>query len=155
MPTTIRSFLSISKMRENPIAIISFLLVAALVSVSIIAAARLESSGGSHQSPSAVQRHQPVQIVSFTLYDTGIYPQEARANPGAVTITIEDLTASSSGLIVELVNERARARAGVIDKAIGRLRARAELNLVVGRYELVDATRPENRALLIVDSDRQ
>ena len=75
-----------------------------------------------------------VQIVSFTLYDVGIYPHEARANPGVVTISIEDLTASSSGLIIERVEKNTRARAGVIDKASERLRSRGELHLGVGHY---------------------
>jgi hypothetical protein len=89
--------------------------------------------------------------VRFTLYDVGIYPQEARATPGAVTISIEDLTRSSTGLIVERVDENARVHIGVSSKAKELMRSRTELVLMPGRYELADAAQPDIRALLIVE----
>jgi len=92
-----------------------------------------------------------VQIVRFTLYDVGIYPQEAHASQGAVTISIEDLTGSSSGLSIERIDTTERLFTGVVNKLTNSLRARAELLLPAGRYELTDASRRDNRALLIVE----
>ena len=92
-----------------------------------------------------------VQVLRFTLYDTGIYPTEARANPGSVTISIEDLTGSSDGLLIQRVDTPGRTSVGAVNKPNRLLRVRKELQLPRGTYELVDSTRQENRALLIVD----
>jgi hypothetical protein len=89
--------------------------------------------------------------VRFTLYDVGIYPQEARANPGRVAIAIEDLTRSSTGLVIERVEQNARVPVRVDGKAKDLMRSRSELVLSPGRYELADAARPGNRAVLIVE----
>ena len=93
----------------------------------------------------------PVQIVRLTLYDIGIYPQEARAKQGMVTISIEDLSGDSSGLIIERVDTGSRVRAGLVGKPADRRRSRSELFLPEGRYEVADANRPDNRASLIVE----
>src|SRR5687768_338640 len=150
MSKAIKLFLS-----RNRIRVLSFLFVATLLTGTLMVAGtmkvRLGASDVSHASALAVPSERRVQIVRFTLYDAGIYPQEARANPGRVTIALEDLTGSSPGLIVERVEEGSRARAGGVNKAPNRLRSRAELSLPAGRYELVDATRPDNRAFLIVE----
>jgi hypothetical protein len=92
----------------------------------------------------------PVQVVRFSLYDIGIYPQEAQAKQGMVTISIEDLSGNSSGLIVERVDTASHVAAGRVSKETNRLRSRSELFLPEGRYEVADATRRNNRALLIV-----
>ena len=93
----------------------------------------------------------PVQLVRFTVYDVGIYPEEVRVRPGPVTFSIEDLTTSSSGWIVERVDQNPRLRVGVVNRVTNRLRTRAELILLPGRYELSDAIRREVRAELIVE----
>ena len=93
----------------------------------------------------------PVQIVRFTLYDIGIYPQETRAKQGMITLSIEDLSGDSSGLIIDRVETASRTAAGRISKATNRLRSRSELFLPQGRYEVADANRPNDRALLIVE----
>lgn len=149
MSKPIKLFLS-----RNHIPAFSFLFVATLASGAIVAArlnVRHISVDVNHASEPAVPNPQRVQIVRFTLYDTGIYPQEVRANPGRITISLEDLTRSSSGVVVHRIEENARVRAGVANKAPNSLRSRTDLNLPVGQYELMDATRPENRALLIVE----
>ena len=92
-------------------------------------------------------------MVRFTLYDIGIYPQEARVKPGMVTISIEDLSGASSGLIIERIEASSRVASGLVSKETNRLRSRSELFLLQGRYEVADATRPDNRALLIVAPD--
>lgn len=105
----------------------------------------------SAQSSPPVPIRGPVQVVRFALYDIGIYPQEARAKPGMVTIAIEDLSGSSSGLTIERVEAASRVSAGVVSKATNRMRSRNEMFLPEGRYEVADASRPDNRALLIIE----
>jgi hypothetical protein len=155
MSKAIKLLLYMYRIPRSPIPAVSFLLVMTLVSASIFVTARLKighrSSDVNHESSSSVTNERRVQIVRFTLYDAGIYPQEARATSGRLTISIEDLTGAGSGVIVERVEETRRVPVGAVNNVVKRLRSRAELNLPIGRYELVDATRPENRASLIVD----
>src|SRR5687768_6852709 len=97
-----------------------FLLAATLLTASLIVAARVKieekaSKVGSVPTAS-VQRVGPVRVVQFTLYDVGIYPHEARVQPGLVTISIEDLSGASSGLIVERVEADVRAQVGRVDR---------------------------------------
>lgn len=93
----------------------------------------------------------PVQIISFTLYDAGIYPREVRARSGLVTVSIEDLSGTSSGLIVEHVVAGIPVTVGVVNRVTNRLRARAELPLAAGQYVVSDGTRRSNQASLIVE----
>jgi hypothetical protein len=136
-----------------PTAVVVFVLT--VVSTSVLVVARLKINLGSHDvshEPAIVSpSDRRVQIVRFTLYDSGIYPHEARANPGRLTIALEDLTGSGSGLVVERVEGFTRVPAGAVNKAANRLRSRGELNLPAGRYEVIDAMRPENRAVLIIE----
>jgi hypothetical protein len=135
--------------------VVCFLFVVTLVSASIIVTARLKighrSNDVHHESSSLVTGQRRVQIVRFTLYDAGIYPQEARALPGPLTVSIEDLTGTGSGVTIDRVGETVRMPVGAVNNVVKRLRSRAELSLPIGRYELVDVTRPENRAFLIVE----
>jgi hypothetical protein len=131
----------------------SFILFATLASTAIVSTAFLKNrhpSTSVHSPPAGERR---VQVVCFTLYDTGIYPQEARANPGPITISIEDLTGSSDGLIIERVDPSGRMPFGLMNKTAKLLRMRKELHLPKGNYELVDSSRTDNRALLIVTPD--
>jgi hypothetical protein len=143
------------KLKHNFPRSIRFLLIGTLVSVSIVIAALMTigrvSSADRHESALVLPSQQRVQVVRFTLYDVGIYPQEARANPGRVTIAIEDLTRSSTGLVIERVEENARVPVRVDGKAKDLMRSRSELVLPAGRYEVADAARPANRALLIIE----
>src|ERR1043165_2428807 len=43
----------------------------------------------------------PVQVVRLTLYDVGIVPQQSYAQPGLITITVEDLSGDSTGVVIE------------------------------------------------------
>jgi len=129
-------------------------LFAALVLSAIVVVALLKISEGasvSAESTPTVPARGPVQVVRFALYDLGIYPQEARAKPGLVTIAIEDLSGDSSGLSIERIEAASRVPSGVVSKTTNRLRSRTELFLPEGRYEVSDVTRPDNRALLIVE----
>jgi len=151
MSRTIKLFLT-----ENHLPALSFLFFATLLAGSILVAGRLNvGSGGSdvnHVNAPSASSERRVQIVRFTLYDAGIYPHEVRANPGPLTISLEDVTGSSSGVIVHRIQDNARVLAGIASKAPNRLRSRTELNLPVGQYEVVDASRPDARALLIIEN---
>ena len=134
--------------------IVAFVLIAALAAVAIVTAlVKMSRSSPPVEMVSVPATDRRVQVVRFTLYDTGIYPPEARANPGRITISIEDLTGSSDGLTIERVDANGRTSVGAVNKAARSLRTRKELHLPEGNYELVDATRTANRALLIVTPD--
>ena len=150
MTRTFKSFLS-----KNRISALSFCFFATLLAGSIMVPARLKvrhvGKEVNHASATTVASQRRVQIVRFTLYDAGIYPQEVHANPGRVAISLEDLTNSSSGVSVRRIAENAREPVGVANKPPNGFRSRTEFNLSAGRYEIVDITRPDNRALLIVE----
>src|SRR5262249_28203742 len=46
----------------------------------------------------------PISNVRFTLTDVGVYPRELHTHAGNVGITMEDRTATSTGLMVEQAN---------------------------------------------------
>lgn len=126
-------------------------LVPVLIAIAALITIGRVSSADHHERGLVLPSQRRVQVVRFTLYDVGIYPQEARANPGRITIATEDLTGSSTGLIIERVEENARVPIRVFDKAPNVMRSRLELPLPVGRYEVADSARPGNRAVLIVE----
>lgn len=133
---------------------VSFILIATLASAAIVGALlKVGNASSSVETLTVPASERRVQIVRFTLYDTGIYPQEARANPGSVTISIEDLTGSSDGLLIQRVDTNGRVPVGAVNKAARLLRVRKELQLPRGTYEVIDSTRQENRALLFVAPD--
>ena len=100
--------------------------------------------------PQGLQRHGPVEVVRFTLYDAGIYPRQARVEKGVVAITIEDLSGGTSGLVVQRVNGNARQSVGTVQRIQNHWRGRQELQLEPGNYEVFMADRPNNKAQLIV-----
>ena len=70
---------------------VSFILIATLASAAIVGALLKVGHRSSTVETSTVPAgERRVQVVRFTLYDTGIYPHEARAYPGPITISIED-----------------------------------------------------------------
>lgn len=92
-----------------------------------------------------------VQTVRFTLYDLGIYPREASVRKGRVIVMIEDRTSGTSDLVVERQTGSARVGVGNVVRSDDKPRGRKEFWLEPGRYEVYDAGRPANRALLVVD----
>ena len=96
-------------------------------------------------------RRGPVQVVRFTLYDAGIYPSEAHAQPGLVAVSIEDLSGASSGLVIERREGKVSTLLGRVERLQDRLRARGEILMTLGHYDVYDASRPDNRAVLIVE----
>lgn len=134
--------------------IFTLVLITALTAAAIVGALfKMSRSSSPVEAVTVPASDRRVQVVRFTLYDTGIYPREARANPGRITISIEDLTGSSDGLTIERVDANGRVPLGAVNKSARSLRTRKELHLPAGNYELVDATRTANRALLIVAPD--
>jgi hypothetical protein len=82
----------------------------------------------------------------------GIVPQTAYAQPGLVTIAVEDLSGGTTGLIVDRDDDgQAPIRAGEVRRRENKRRGQEELRLTPGRYQLYMADRPENRAELIVE----
>jgi hypothetical protein len=93
----------------------------------------------------------PTQNVRFTLYRDGIHPRELHAKPGNVIIGIEDRAGNSSGLIVQLQTDTLPVAVGQVTAALNESRGRVAFSLGVGRYIVFDASRPNNRAELIVE----
>ncbi len=103
---------------------------------------------GATQRESRTPPSGPAQMVHFTIYDAGIFPKEVRVSAGVVALHIEDMSAGSSGLVV--ANESLETVAQVVRRP-ERRRDNAPISLVSGRYTVYDASRPRNRATLIVE----
>lgn len=93
----------------------------------------------------------PRQVVQFTLYDAGIHPHEARVDHGIVVLLLEDLAGGTVGLVIERENDGGRETIGEVRRAERSWRGKREMRLTPGRYQVYDAARPNNRALLIVE----
>jgi len=152
----------LSKSKSKPthsfLASISLLVLlsvfSAAASAVIVVTARIKPprvSSADNRENGVTQIQHRVQMVRLTLYDSSIYPSEVRANSGRITLAVEDLTGSSSGLVIQQLDAAAPGPIAVLSKATNRLRSRNELVLAEGRYELVDPGWPGNRALLIVE----
>ena len=101
----------------------------------------------------------PVHVVTFTLYDKGIEPEELHTRPGLIVVAIEDLSGGSAGLVVQ-APAGTSSSAGVTvvgqinrqaDPFAGIWRGRAQFQLTAGRYQVYDQSRPSNQAVLIVE----
>ena len=90
----------------------------------------------------------PAQMVHFTVYDAGIFPWEEHVSAGVVALHLEDMSGGSAGLVV--ASESLVTLAQVVRRP-GRWRDNAQVFLVPGRYTVYDASRPRNRATLIVE----
>lgn len=98
------------------------------------------------------QARGPVQNVRFIVYDVGIYPPRAKVRPGLVAIAIEDLSGGTEGVVVtKLEGGEAAVRVGVVGRLQNKWRGRSEMRLDPGRYEVIDSSRPDNRAELVVE----
>jgi hypothetical protein len=92
----------------------------------------------------------PVQNVRFTLYNAGILPRELHLDKGLVSIAIEDRTRQSSGLVIQLEVGNSQVAIGRVQPFTNLWRGRAEFRLAAGTYAIFDASRPANRAKLVV-----
>lgn len=98
------------------------------------------------QSPPSERGRGPSQMVNITLYEQGIYPQVIRVRPGRVIFSIDDKSRQASGIIIKAMGREQR-----IDKSVEALRGKGVVEVDVGRHEISDASRPENRSVLIVE----
>jgi len=89
-----------------------------------------------------------VQMVRFTVYDAGVFPQKTRVHQGMVAIYMEDVSGNSAGLVVQ---SEALLRIAQVTRGIGKWRGSTRIPLTAGRYQLFDASRPNNKATLIVE----
>ena len=92
----------------------------------------------------------PIQNLRFTVYAAGLYPRQLRARPGVVAIVLEDHTRKRPGVVIERETGGGSLRVSDISFPPNQSRIRTELRLGVGRYQVIDATNPANRAELIV-----
>jgi len=110
------------------------------------------SSARETQAPEQVRpSDRPIQNVRFTLHNDSIYPRQLRAQPGRITIAVEDRTRQSSGLIIQRQTEGGTLPVGQVTLPANEFRARAQFGLGVGRYVVFDASQPNNRAELLVE----
>ena len=127
-----------------------------IVSARIIKSAAPEPKNSTSTSPPlsptpATYKHEPVEVVRFTLYDAGIYPRRARVSKGLVAIMIEDLSGGTTGTVVERVNGTDRAQVGLVKRFEKHWRGREEIRLEPGNYEIYMTDRPNNRAQIVVE----
>jgi len=103
------------------------------------------------QGPTVMPRAlDPVQNIRFTLYDAGILPREIHAQNGLVSIAIEDRTGKSAGLVIERGVGNGRIAIGQVQRFTDHWRGRGQFRLTPGTYVIFDASRPANRATLVV-----
>lgn len=88
------------------------------------------------------------QVVRFTVYDSGIYPREARVNAGLVAIQVEDMAGDSLGVVIRA---ESRQVVGQIMRVPHRRRGNGRLRLQPGRYRIHELNNPASAALLIVE----
>lgn len=101
--------------------------------------------------PQGPPQRGPAQRVRFTLYNSGIFPQEAQARQGRVIIAVEDRAGGDRSLAIERETAGGPEEIGRVRRAAAGPRGREEFRLTPGRYSVYDAARPESRALLIVE----
>jgi hypothetical protein len=144
-----RSFLDAGR---RPAAAI--VLIGALVLIAVGARGRVWRANPSGNRSSLPQQQLlpvptgPAEMVYFTVYDAGIFPKEAHASVGGVVLHIEDMSGTSSGLVV--ANDSLQTVAQVLRRP-QRWRDEMRVSLAAGRYTIYDASRPMNRSTLIVE----
>lgn len=93
----------------------------------------------------------PVRNLRFTLFEQGIRPAEMRINAGLVNIAIEDKTTDGEGVLIRRVEAGHGTEIGNVRNMQDQRRGRSRLRLTPGTYELQDAARPDNKAVIIVE----
>ena len=93
----------------------------------------------------------PVRMIRFVLLDNGLYPRQMRVNEGLVNLVVEDDTGLSNGLVVERVDDGEREGVTTIRRRAELKRSRELIRVTAGRYIVYDASKPNNRADLIVE----
>jgi hypothetical protein len=93
----------------------------------------------------------PVRNLRFTLFEEGIRPAEMRINAGLVNISIEDRTVDGNGVLIQRVEAGRGIAIGNVRNLENETRGRSRFRLTPGKYELQDAARPDNKAVLVVE----
>ena len=92
----------------------------------------------------------PVRMIRFVLLDNGLYPRTMRVGQGLINLAVQDETGISEGLVVERVVDSGRERITTIRRMSNLRRGRELLRLTPGQYVVYDASKPNNKADLIV-----
>jgi hypothetical protein len=98
--------------------------------------------------PQGVSPLGPVQMIRFTVYDSGIFPAEAHAKAGTVAIFLEDVTGSSLGLTVD--GAQGLALASIV-RDVGRWRGSVRIVLAPGQYRISELGQAGHKAILVVE----
>jgi hypothetical protein len=93
----------------------------------------------------------PVRMIRFVLLDNGVYPRQMRVQQGLINLAVEDETGVSEGLAVERVVNSDRERITTIRRRPEVRRGRELMRLTSGQYIVYDASKPNNKANLLVE----
>ena len=93
----------------------------------------------------------PVRMIRFVLLENALYPRSMRVDKGLVNLLVEDETGVSEGLVVERVVNNNHERMTTIRRQPNVRRGRELLRLTPGRYIVYDASKPDNKAELMVE----
>lgn len=74
-----------------------------------------------------------------------------RVNQGFINLAVEDETGGSEGLVVDRVVESERERITTVRSLTNARRGRELLRFTPGRYIVYDASKPDNKANMIVE----
>lgn len=125
-----------------------------VATAALVGAFALNGSRSGNSSATAASGSPPTEVAAqtlrFTVYDVGILPREAKARAGKVALAIEDLSGTSTELVVSRMNNGNGVAEGRVARSPGSWRGRTVIRLVPGTYEVFDANRPNNRAELVV-----
>ena len=125
-----------------------------VATAALVGAFALNGSRAGNSSATAASVSQPAEVtaqtVRFTVYDVGILPREAKARAGKVALAVEDLSGTSTELVVSKMNNGNGVAEGRVARSPGSWRGRTVIRLTPGTYEVFDANRPNNRAELVV-----
>ncbi|HET7286373.1 MAG TPA: hypothetical protein VFI71_02845 [Pyrinomonadaceae bacterium] len=91
------------------------------------------------------------QNVRFTIYPEGIHPATATVHKGVISIAIEDLAGTESGVVVERLNGNERAIVGNVKRLERHWRGRSSVELTPGVYRLRVPGRQIEEAQLMVE----
>jgi hypothetical protein len=143
------------QMKRNPLYVCVFSLAVMMIALGVNGYKKTSATGpvltGSLNETTQESSIGPVRNLRFTLFEQGIRPAEIRINAGLLNITIEDKTTDGDGLLIQRVEESQRTAVGAVRNMQNQTRGRNQLRFTPGTYELRDAVRPANKAVLIVE----
>lgn len=126
------------------------LAIACVMSIAGMALRSLRGAAASDQVTSQKKVVLP-QNVRFTIYPEGIHPSTATVHKGVISIAIEDLAGTQSGVLVERLNGNERAIVGNVKRFERHWRGRSSIELTPGVYRLRVPDREIEEAQLTVE----